>query len=312
VINGAPEVSTEVRERVEAAVRDLGYVPNRAARALVGRPADAVAIVVCEPEDRAFYDPSIGEAVRGARQRLAEIGLQSVLLVEPTAAEQQRCVEFLAGGGLAGALVLSLHQTHPLPHLLSAAGVPTVLLGRPPDPATDLPYVDIDSRQSAQHAVWWLRRQGRTRIAVIAGPQDMPAARDRLAGYRAALGPDFHPALVALGDYTARGGRTAMAALLDRQPHLDAVFATSDQMALGALRALRDAGRRTPDDVAVVGFDDTQDQSGDRLPRLTTVHQPLVIMGGELVDLLFLRHETRPRRTQRVILPTHLVQRESA
>jgi DNA-binding LacI/PurR family transcriptional regulator len=306
VVNGSPKVSDEVRARVEAAARELGYVPDTAARTLVTNRSGTVAIVVCEPDSRAFSDPWFGEVTRGIRAELTTAGLNLVVLIAPDAADQERCAGYLRGARVDGALLLSPHERHPLPRLLARAGLPTVLLGRPPDSAGPLPYVDIDNARSAEAAVRWLRHRGRTRIGIIAGPQDMPAARDRLDGYRAALGADYRPSRVEIGDYTRHHGRRAMAALLDRVPDLDAVFVPSDTMALGAQRAIRGTGRRTPDDIAVVGFDDIEALSADGDPPLTTVHQPVVDMGRELVRTL-LRRPVEP-----TIFPTRLVVRESA
>jgi DNA-binding LacI/PurR family transcriptional regulator len=283
-------------------------VPDGAARTLATKRSATVAIVVCEPDSRAFYDPWFGEVSRGARDELALAGLTPVVLVAPGAADQQRCAEYMTGARFDGAMILSLHERHPLPLLLAQAGLPTVLLGRPPNAVAEMPYVDIDNRRSAEAAVRWLRQRGRTRIATIAGPQDMPAARDRLGGYRAALGADYRSSLVEIGDYTRRRGRHAMATLLARDPDIDAVF-TSDQTALGALQTIQSTGRRVPDDIAVVGIDDIEYVSADSDPPLTTVHQPVAEMGRELVRRLL---GQQGGRAEPVILPTHLVVRESA
>jgi DNA-binding LacI/PurR family transcriptional regulator len=301
VVNGSPKVRQAIRERVTSALNELHYVPNGPARTLAKRHSDAVAIIVCETDRRAFHDPFVADIVHGARTELRKSGLQPVVLLAGDAADQQQCADYLAANNLGGALLLSLHQRHPLPRILQRAGLPTVISGRPPDPKTKLPYVDITNRHSAERAVSWLVAKGRTKIGIVAGPQDMPAARDRLAGYRAAVGRPY----VAAGDYTRRGGREAAAALLCREPGLDAIFATSDQMALGAQRAIRDSGRSSPDDVAVMGFDDIA-ESVDGEPPLTTVHQPSELMGQELVRLLL------GKAAEPVIFPTHLVVRASA
>src|SRR5256714_2861565 len=258
VVNGSPKVSDEVRARVEAAARELGYTPDTAARTLATSRSGTVAIVVCEPDSRAFSDPWFGEVTRGARRELTAAGLNLVVVIAPDAADQERCADHLRGAHVDGALLLSLHEWHPLPRLLARAGLPTVVLGRPPDSASALPYVDIANARTPEPAGRGRGPGARHRIGVIAGPQDMPAARDRLDGYRAALGADFRPSRVEIGDYTRRHGRRAMAALLDREPDLDAVFVPSDTMALGAQRAIRGTGRRTPDDIAVIGFHDIE------------------------------------------------------
>jgi DNA-binding LacI/PurR family transcriptional regulator len=309
VVNGSISVRAEIRARVENSIRELGYVPDGSARTLVTKRGGAVAIVICERDSRAFDDPWFGEVVGAARAELAEAGLQPVVMVAFDGAEQERCAEYLIGGRLDGALLLSLHDQQPLPRLLARVGLPTVALGRPPDSSIELPYVDIDNSRGAVEAMSWLRRRGRSRIAAIAGPQDMPAARDRLDGYRAVLGSEFRHSLVESGDYSQRRAKQAMAALLHREPDLDAVFVSSDTMARGAIEMIRRTGRRIPDDVAVVGFDDIEHVSADDDPALTTVRQPIAEEGRALVRcLLAQRHE----HSEPVIFPTHLVVRESA
>lgn len=307
VVNGSTTVAPEIRARVGAALRELGYVPHGAARTLAGRRSDTVAIVVCEPDSRVFDDPWLGEFVRGARAELTASGLHPVLLLAPDPAEQERCAAYLAGARVTGALVLSSHDGHPLPGLLRRAGVPTVLSGRPAEADAGLAYVDVDNRAAAERAVRWLRERGRRTVAAVAGPQDMAAARERLAGYRAAMGAELRPSLVEIADFTRTGGRRATARLLAREPGIDAVFAASDQMALGALQAVRDAGRGAPE-VAVVGFDDVRHVAGDAEPALTTVHQPSAEMGRALARLLLAGRGG----ADALVFPTRLVVRGSA
>ena len=243
----------------------------------------------------------------GGRRGLTASGLHPVLLLAPDPAEQERCAAYLAGARVTGALVLSPHDGHPLPGLLRRAGVPTVLSGRPADSDAGLAYVDVDNRAAAERAVRWLRERGRRTVAAVAGPQDMAAARERLAGYRAAMGAELRPALVEIADFTRTGGRRATARLLAREPGIDAVFAASDQMALGALQAVRDAGRGAPE-VAVIGFDDVRHVAGDAEPALTTVHQPSAEMGRALARLLLAGRGG----ADALVFPTRLVVRGSA
>ena len=150
---------------------------------------------------------------------------------------------------------------------------------------------------------------GRQRIATIAGPPDMVAGVDRLAGYRTAIRASGRHPLVAVGDFTRESGGAAMLQLLTDDPGLDAVFVASDLMADGALRALRAQGRRVPDNVAVVGFDDVQlAQYTD--PPLTTVHQPTFDIGRTLARQV-LRLADGEQVEPALILPTGLVFRQS-
>ncbi len=176
-----------------------------------------------------------------------------------TIADESRTAEYLTAGHVDGALLVSLHANDPLPGRLTAAGIPFVMVGRPPK-GIKASFVDVDNRQGAQSAVAHLIASGRRVIATIAGPKDMAAGVDRLMGYRDALadaGLAVDPSLEVTGDFTQEGGATAMGRLLEARPDIDAVFAASDLMAAGALAVLAADGRRVPADVAVVGFDDS-------------------------------------------------------
>jgi DNA-binding LacI/PurR family transcriptional regulator len=312
VVNGSAKVSPAVRAQVERAVAKLGYVPNRAARSLVTRRADSVALVVSEPHARFFSEPFFAAMVRGVSAALAETGVQLQLLIAHDVGDRGRLERYVVGGHVDGVLLASLHGDDPLPGTLERAGVPAVLVGRPAGsgPAS---YVDADNRGGARKAVDHLARRGRRRIATIAGPQDMGVGQDRLDGYRdglaaAGLADD---GLVEAGDFTEEGGAAAMARLLARPgPPVDAVFAASDLMAAGALRGLRAAGRRVPDDVAVVGFEDSA-VARYAQPPLTTVRQPIGEMGRQATRLLLAR-VAGETGGMHLILDVELVVRASA
>ena len=210
-------------------------------------------------------------------------------------------------------MLVSLHESDPLPARLSAAGMPIVMVGRP-SKDVKASYVDVDNRQGAQTAVAHLIKGGRRVIATITGPQDMAAGIDRLRGYRdglaeAGLATDAN--LQAIGDFTQESGAAAMKRLLAARPDIDAVFAASDLMAAGALTVLAAAGRRVPADVAVVGFDDSP-VATSTTPQLTSVAQPIEAMGREVARLLVDAVETSDLVPRRVILATDLVRRASS
>jgi DNA-binding LacI/PurR family transcriptional regulator len=189
--------------------------------------------------------------------------------------------------------------------------VPTVLVGQPVglDPVN---RVDADNRGGAREAVNHLIERGRRRIAPITGAQDMGVGVDRLAGYHDALAEaDLSNGLIAYGDFSEDAGVKGMRELLECEPDLDAVFTASDPMAIGAMRVLKEHGRRIPDDVAVVGFDDSPPARHTE-PPLTSVHQPLEAMGREMARLLHLRIKGEAPERPTVILETHLVVRESS
>jgi DNA-binding LacI/PurR family transcriptional regulator len=175
-------------------------------------------------------------------------------------------------------------------------------------------YVDVDNREGARRATGHLLSQGRSRVATIAGPADMVPGQDRLAGYRDALkdaSVEFDKSLLATSDFTHEGGVAAMERLLAVRPDLDAVFCASDLIAAGALAVLESAGRRVPDDVAVVGFDDSPIAATSR-PALTSVRQPIEEMGREMVHLLLDLIGHNDRVARRVVLATELILRASS
>ncbi|MFI1536192.1 LacI family DNA-binding transcriptional regulator [Streptomyces anandii] len=319
-INGSPRVSPAVSERVRRVVSELGYVPNQAARSLVTRRNDAVAVVVTEPQNRLFVDPYFDLQLRGIRRELVQQGTQLVLLLIEEPDDYARVGNFLGGSHVDGALLFSLRADDPLPEMVARMGLPAVFGGRPflgaGGRGGSYTYVDADNRGGAREAVRHLVSLGRTRIATITGPLNQAAAVDRLDGYRDVL-LDSTPQLIVEGDFTLQGGAEAMSALLEQSPDLDAVFVASDLMACGARRVLREHGRRVPDDVAIVGFDDLAPLAETMDPPLTTVHQDIEGMGGLMARLLF-KGTSDPSANSgvqplsSVITPTRLVIRDSA
>lgn len=321
VINGEPRVRPVVAERIREAVAQLGYVPNQAARRLVTRRNNAVAVVVTEPQNRLFVDPYFDRQLRGIRQELVRHGAQPILLFIEEKDDYPRVGNFLGGGHVDGALLFSLRADDPLPGMVEQMALPAVFGGRPllgPGHRSDVyTYVDADNRGGAREAVRHLVSLGRRRIATITGPLNQASAIDRLDGYRDVL-LDAPPQMLAEGDFTLQGGAEAMALLLDQVPDLDAVFVASDLMASGALRTLRERGRTVPGDVAVVGFDDLTPLAETTDPPLTTVHQDIEEMGRLMARLLCDRtsHQPlqgeEPRSLPSVVTPTRLVIRNSA
>jgi DNA-binding LacI/PurR family transcriptional regulator len=309
VVNGQKTVAPKIRDTVLRAIDDLGYVPNPAARSLVTQRTDSVALVVSEPPTRGFSDdPLFSTVIRTTSMALEAADRQVVLMLAGSARSHARIERYIAGGHVDGVMLISMHGADPLPTALSRLRVPVVSYGRPAVPA-DLPYVDNDNVGGAEAAVRHLLGTGRRRIATIAGPQDMVGGQDRLTGYRNALRDgDGRPA-VAVGDFTRESGAAAMRRLLAADSELDAVFAASDLMAMGALRSLRQSGRRVPDDVAVVGFDNIEAAEHTE-PPLTTVRHPIFEQSSAMVRLLLGLFENGP--ADPVILPTELVVRQSA
>ncbi|HEY1177792.1 MAG TPA: LacI family DNA-binding transcriptional regulator [Phytomonospora sp.] len=309
VVNGAGGVSAGVREAVRAAVDSLGYVPNPAARSLVTRRTDSIALVVSEPTSQVFGDdPFFIDVVRGVSAELEAGDRQLVLMTTDTPAGRERVKRFTSVH-VDGVLLLSCHGNDPLYSALGKQGPPVVCGGRPLY-GPNLAYVDVDNVGGARQGVDYLIKAGRRRIVTIAGPQDMNAGVDRLVGYREAIAAADRRAIVAYGDFSRDSGERAMHSLLADEPELDAVFAASDLMAIGALAALRNSGRRVPEDVAVVGFDDIE-QARYAEPPLTTVQQPSPLLGREMVRMMQRILCGEPPESP-MTLPTQLVLRSTA
>jgi DNA-binding LacI/PurR family transcriptional regulator len=237
-----------------------------------------------------------------------------VLLMIQDESDREGVERLLLRGNTDGVLLLSTRRDDPLPGRLVTARIPCVMAGHPgnrPD-ASAIGFVDADNVGGARRACAHLIKRGCRAIATVAGPLDMAPGVDRLAGWRQALGEARRPAspsLVAEGDFGRAGAAAGVRQLLERHPEVDGIFAASDLMALGTLDALRAAGRRVPDDVALVGFDDSE-LAADSDPPLTTVRQPIEALGAEMGRLLL--DQLGGASPRGVTLETELVVRRSA
>ncbi|WP_155069215.1 LacI family DNA-binding transcriptional regulator [Streptomyces taklimakanensis] len=308
-LNNAPHVSRAKREAVARAVRQLGYVPNPTARALATRHTGAAALVVAGEDPSIFADPFFAQVIVGASAALEEADLHLMLCLAASDRGRRRVERLLLAKGADGAMLMALREDDPLVPVAERAKVPVVFGGRPVGPAPRW-YVDVDNVGGAREATEYLVSRGRTRVAVICGRMDTEAGRARYRGYRdAMLAAGLDPFPPREGDFTESSGSAAMAALLAEHPDLDGVFAANDNMGVGALRTLRAAGRRVPDDVSVVGFDDLAvAELAD--PPLTTVHQPISAFGREVARMLVAL--VNGQDPTPLILPTRLVTRSSA
>lgn len=310
VINAPGKVSPQIRNTVEEAIARIGYVPNRAARSLVTRRTDSIALVVREPIEFGFADPYLSSVVVAASQSLGGTGLQLAVMMASNDADHAKLGNYVRGGHVDGVILVSVHDDDPLPRALVRAGVPMVLGGRPAVPMDGACYVDVDNAAGAATAARRLLDTGRTRLAMITGPADMSAANDRLVGFRATLAEAGSATpTIGHGDFTRSSGERAVAELLRRDPDLDGVFAANDLMAIGAIRALKDAGRRVPEDVAVVGFDDVEPARHTE-PALTTIRQDVAEQAKLMVRLVLEQLEGRTPGKEHV-LSTELVVRGS-
>jgi DNA-binding LacI/PurR family transcriptional regulator len=319
VINGIRNVDPQLHKMVWDAVDRTGYVPNRLARSLVTRRTGTIALVVSDSEShdddpfmgRFFADPYFGRVVGGLMSVLRAAGIQLALQIVGTEQQRTRLVGDLRHGQADGVVVLSLPGHDPLPRMLTDAGVPAVMIGRPAEPVP-INYVDLANDTGASLAADHLVGRGCQLVGMISGPADVPASSDRIAGFRRSMARHGHAWVPQVtGNFTQESGERAMHELLAAHPTLDGVFVANDLMALGALLALRAAGREVPGDVAVVGFDDSSAAVAAN-PALTTIRHPLEDMAAEAARLLMTRIDDAAMRVSSVIYEPTLVRRQSA
>ncbi|HUQ60152.1 LacI family DNA-binding transcriptional regulator [Lentzea sp.] len=309
VINDEQYVSAKAREAVHAAIAQLGYSPNQAARALAGNRANAIALVVSEPTGRVLSDPFFAGVLRGVHSELAGRHTQLLLMMSQPS-DTEDLVTYLSSGHVDGALLVSLHGEDPLVPMLAEIGLPVVSGGRPL--GKTVPFVDADNFSGALEAARHLVSLGRKRIATVAGPKDMAVGADRLSGFKRGLSEGkVATDLVAHGDFTPESGARAMERLLRKAPDLDAVFVAADIMALGALQVLHAQGKRVPEDVAVVGFDDSV-FAATATPPLTTIRQDVEELGRTMTWRLLAELAGEAGLPPSLLLPTSLVKRSSA
>ncbi len=311
VLNGAHHVRHDLVESVNNAIEALGYSVNQAARNLAGGRTGSVAFVISEDEERLFEDPNFGMFVKVFTRELRLQGRHLLVTVAGDHEEETFLGNYLSAGHVDGALLALPRLGEPMLARLANSHLPLVVMGRPLGYENNgLSWVAVDDEAGAHEMVTYLLSRGRSRIATVTGPLNTSSGRGRFEGYRRATGEAFRDSLAAEGDWSVLSGRLSAARILDQHPDIDAVFAASDLMALGVIAALRQAGRRVPEDVAVAGFDDSAAATMAE-PPLTTMRNPLEQSAVEAVSILdaLMTGRSGPRQ---VVLPTELVPRQSA
>lgn len=311
VLNNHPHVSPRARARVLAVTEKHNFQPNLAARSLAAGRTGIIGLIIPQGVTALFADPFFPLLIQGVTSACNAHNLSVMLWLAEPEYERRMISQVLHNGLIDGFVVASVLVDDPLLQSLTESKTPFVLVGRHPT-QTGITYVDVDNVSSTRDLVAYLIGLGRRRVATITGPQNMIVGVDRLQGYLAALrehGICADPALIASGGFTEVGGYAAMQQIMSSKP--DAVFCASDAMAVGALRAIREADLRVPEDIALVGFDDMP-FSPHTAPPLTTVRQPIlrtaVVAAETLIDMLA-NPNSEPRR---IILPTELVIRSSS
>jgi LacI family transcriptional regulator len=310
VLNNSPHVRPEVRERVQEIIAETGYHPDPIARLLSSQRSGIIGLVVPLAAQELFDDPYFSYLIQGASQACNTHDLILSLSIFHSKQDEVKLYPRIFRNQLFdGAIVTATRIGDPLVLQLLENEVPFVLCGRHADPRVS--FVDVDNVAGSYAAVTHLIALGHRRIATITGPSDNRAALDRKQGYLEALKANRYETeeqLIVAGDFSEMSGYQAMRGLREKKP--DAVFVASDAMALGALRALREAGITVPDEIALVSFDDLP-QAATASPKLTTVRQPIEETGSLAVETLIDIMDNGQHPPRRISLPTELVIRTS-
>ena len=311
VINNHPNVSKKVREHVKEMIRQTGYQPHPAARALVSNRAWTCGLILPRTLNSFFTDPYYPCLIQGIAQACSKQDYTfSLFLIGDEDDDDRMYSRVSRRGFMDGILFQSDQKGDTLIDKLADSGIPLVILGRPFQ-GKKISYVDIDNIESVQMAVDYLFDMGHKRIGTITGPQNTTVGIDRKNGYIQALikhGNPINESLIVEGTFTEESGYLGMKQLLPEKP--DAVFAASDRMAIGAIRAIYEVGLDIPKDVSVIGYDDFPQVSPVR-PSLTTLRQPIGKFGSEALKMLIDLVENGLQPSRQVILKSELVIRDS-
>ncbi|MEQ4720072.1 LacI family DNA-binding transcriptional regulator [Nonomuraea sp. B19D2] len=305
VLNDHPNVRPDTRARVEEAITRLGYRRNLVARALVTKRSRTLGVVSF---DTTLYGPAstiygIEQAARTAGYFVSIVSLKSI-----DAASVRDAIDYLAEQGVDGVVVVAPQRSAGRALENLPPGMPAVAVEG--THAADVSVVCIDQVQGARLATRHLLELGHETVWHVSGPPDWLETEGRMEGWRAALREAGRPAPEPLaGDWSPRAGYEAGKSLAAMEG-VTAVFAGNDQMALGVLRALSEAGVRVPGQISVVGFDDIP-ESEFFSPPLTTVRQDFDVVGRHCIEVLLRQIDVGPTAFERLVVPPSFVVRSS-
>jgi LacI family transcriptional regulator len=313
VVNRQPDVSESVRLRVLAVIEETGFHPNAAARTLASQRSFMIGLVLPKGVGAFFSDPYFPLLTQGIAQGCNQNDFTLGLFILDSIEDEDRTFPRISRKGLLdGILVQAGSNGDTLIERLVKADIPSVILGRPMNPQ-GVNYIDVENRKAAKQAVDHILSLGRTRIAILLGPELSTVSMDRKSGYLDAIlasGISLDESLMIHTEFSETGGYLSMKNLFMHHP--DAVFACSDALAYGAIRAIREQGLRVPQDVVVVGFDDLPvSPHTTQEIHLTTIHQPVLEFGIKAVELLIDRIENGCMPARQVIVGTQLVIRDT-
>ncbi|MBD1382288.1 LacI family DNA-binding transcriptional regulator [Metabacillus arenae] len=284
IVNGLSGYSNETRDHVLKIIKELGYKPNEVARNLVNRKTNTIGVLV--PKLSSSFSARLLQGI----ERVSHQNQYTVFVCN-TDSSGTRTLEYLkllSEKQVEGIVFASKYLTNEYYEAISSLQIPTVIVSSF-SKRKELPFLKVNDEEAAYAATEYLIKKGHQRVAMISGPKkDLIAGLPRIIGYHRALSDhhfDLDENLMAYGDFTYTSGYRAIEQLLKKDPNVTAVFAASDEMALGVISYCYEKGIRIPDQLSVIGYDDTE-LAQMSTPPLTTVHQPIQKMGEKAVETL--------------------------
>ena len=315
VINDKPDVAPDTRQRVLDAIEALNYRPSMAATTRANPKTHILAVAISAYNEYLLYegDPHLLRLIHGVDHALAVRNYSLLLSTIHFTNEDHRIESRLLNRQLADGVIirLSMYDHGQVATLLAEKGYPVVVIGYSQNP--DIPAIRSDDENGGYTQTQHLLALGHRRIGIISSPDADPATAMRQQGHERAMntaGLDAANTPVAIGNYTLDGGYGAAGELMQQRPDLTAIAAFSDTMAIGAMQWLNQNGYDVPGDISIVGYDDIPDAARQAAP-LTTIRIPSMDEGRRAVQLLFDLIENRKLHTNKIILPVHLITRQS-
>ncbi|MFQ5407361.1 MAG: LacI family DNA-binding transcriptional regulator [Anaerolineales bacterium] len=309
---GYPDVAEKTRVRVQQAVDELGYVPDRRAQQLRRQRADAIGLVLPTAEAR-FTDPYFSEFLAGVGHELANHDIDLLVSAgKPGKHEQQVYQRIVSGRRVDGFLIVRTRRDDWRIQFLIQANIPVVAFGRT-EMAVQIPHIGVDGKAGITQLVTHLVQQGHRRIAFISAPNGLTLQADRIGGYEAGL--ELHSLarderLIASGNLTRVSGYEAARYLLTLDNAPTAIIGANDLTALGAMRAAQERGLVVGNDIAIAGFDGT-DAAEHAHPPLTTLYQPVYDIGQQVSQMLLALIQGKPTGPPWPLLTPKLMARAS-
>ena len=309
VITGKRFVSDDLKEKVHQAMKEVGYRPNNLARSLRLGKSDTIGLIIPDSSNLFFAEIS---------RYIEDIGFDNQYTVficnsDDNSKKQETYIDVLIAKQVDGIVFISVTNAQANLDKLKETNVPFVIVDRD-EHAGDTDLVLADNLTGGQVAVNHLFALGHTKIACIAGPSSSNPSADRVQGYKKALeenGAPFRPDYMASGDFRFKSGEKAMDQLLALSDPPTAVFVCNDMMAIGAIRSINQHGLSVPDDISLIGFDDSPIAEAVS-PALTTISQPIENMAEKAMEILFRRMQGDVADFPlQVVLDTKLIERDS-